>query len=125
MALLDRADLHHAWAVESFKTLAPPLITCECVLAETLHLVSDLAPSVNALVRLYNDRILQVNFDFRAQGPAVFRLVQKYADLPMDLADACLVRMSELHPNCFIWTTDTHFRVYRRLGRQAIPLLSP
>jgi predicted nucleic acid-binding protein len=125
VALLDRADLHHAWAVQCFKALRPPLITCESVLAEALHLLADLAPSVTALVRLHNDGILRVNFDFQAHGPAVWRLVQKYQDLPMDLADACLVRMSELHADCSIWTTDGHFRIYRRHGRQSIPLLGP
>jgi predicted nucleic acid-binding protein len=53
VALLDRADIHHAWAVECFKTLRPPLITCESVLAETLHLLADLPPSVAALARLH------------------------------------------------------------------------
>ena len=125
MALLDRADLHHAWAVECFKELPPPLITCECVLAEALHLLADLSPSVTALARLYSDGILRVDFDFNSHAPAVWRLIQKYRDLPMDLADACLVRMSELHTDCMIWTTDSHFRVYRRHGRQTIPLLSP
>ena len=125
MALLDRADLHHAWAVECFKMLRPPLITCESVLAETLHLLADLAPSVAALARLQRDGILGVDFEFEAHAPAVWRLVQKYSDLSMDFADACLVRMSELYTDCLIWTTDSHFRVYRRHGRQAIPLLSP
>ena len=125
MALLDRADLHHAWAVECFKELPPPLITCECVLAEALHLLADLSPSVTALARLHSDGILRVDFDFNSHAPAVWRLIQKYRDLPMDLADACLVRMSELHTDCMIWTTDSHFRVYRRHGRQTIPLLNP
>ena len=125
MALLDRADLHHAWAVECFKELPPPLITCECVLAEALHLLADLSPSVTALARLYSDGILRVDFDFNSHAPAVWRLIRKYRDLPMDLADACLVRMSELHTDCTIWTTDAHFRVYRRHSRQSIPLLIP
>jgi len=125
VALLDRADLHHAWAVDCFKTLTPPLITCESVVAETLHLLGDLPPSISALVRLYRDELLSVRFDFKAEASAVWRLVQKYGDLPMDLADACLVRMTELHAECFVWTTDSDFRIYRRHGRQAIPLLSP
>jgi predicted nucleic acid-binding protein len=125
VALLDRADLHHPWAVECFKKLLPPLLTCESVLAETLHLLADLPPSVAALARLYSDGIVRVEFDFEAHASAVWRLVEKYGDLPADLADACLVRMSELHSDCLIWTTDAHFRVYRRHGRQIIPALSP
>ena len=74
---------------------------------------------------MHTEGILRVDFDFQAQGPAIWRMVQKYRDLPMDLADACLVRMSELHSDCLIWTTDSHFRVYRRHGRQTVPLLSP
>ena len=77
-----------------------------------------------ALTRLHREGILGVDFEFEAQAPAVWRLVQKYSDLPMDFADACLVRMSELYTDCLIWTTDSHFRVYRRHGRQTIPLLS-
>jgi predicted nucleic acid-binding protein len=125
VALMDRADFHHSWAVECFKTLHPPLITCESVLAETLHLLSDLPPSVAALVRLHRDRILQVDFAFEPHASSVWRLIEKYRDLRIDFADACLVRMSELFADCIIWTTDRHFRVYRRLGRQSIALLSP
>lgn len=125
MALLDRADIHHGWAVECFKTLRPPLVTCESVLAEALHLLADLPASVTALARLHRDRILRVGFEFEPQAPVVWRLVQKHQDLPMDFADACLVRMSELYADCVIWTTDSDFRIYRRRGRQAIPLLNP
>jgi hypothetical protein len=70
---------------------------------------------------LYSEGIVRVNFDFNAHAPAVWRLVEKYRDL----ADASLVRMSELHTDCIIWTTDAHFRVYRRHGRQMIALLNP
>ncbi len=125
VALLDRADLHHEWAVGCFKKLPPPLLVCESVLAETLHLLSDLGPSVAALERLYNEKILQVDFDFESQAAAIWRLLQKYRDLPMDFADACLVRMSELHADSLVWTTDSHFRLYRRHGRQTIPLMAP
>lgn len=125
VALLDRADVHHHWAVECFKILRPPLLTCESVLAETLHLLGDLTPSVEALARLHRDAILLVEFDFQAHAPAIWRLIEKYSDVPMAFADACLVRMTELHAECVIWTTDGDFQVYRRHGRQAIPLLSP
>jgi predicted nucleic acid-binding protein len=125
VALLDRADLHHSWAVDCFKILTPPLITCEGVFAETLHLLADLPQSVAALARLHRDGILRVDFEFKAHASAVWRLIHKYGDLPMDFADACLVRMSELHSDPLLWTTDSHFRIYRRHGRQTIPLLHP
>jgi predicted nucleic acid-binding protein len=125
VALLDRSDLHHSWAIECFKTLRPPLVTCESVLAEALHLLVDLPPSVEALARLHREEIVRVAFDFELHAPAIWRLLKKYEDLPMDFADGCLVRMSELYPECIVWTNDLDFRIYRRHGRQAIPLLSP
>lgn len=125
VALLDRADSHHTWALECFKTLRPPLFTCESVLAETSYLLRDLPRSLEALTRLHRDEILKVAFDFEAHAPLVWRLLAKYRDVPMDFADACLVRLSELHADCVVWTTDSDFGVYRRHGRQVIPTLCP
>jgi uncharacterized protein len=124
VALLDRADSHHEWAVNCFKRLRPPLITCESVLAETSHLLTDLPRSLGALIRLHRDGILKVDFDFEAHASVIWRLVNKYRDVPMDFADACLVRMTELRFDCVLWTTDGDFRIYRRHGRQTIPLIS-
>jgi uncharacterized protein len=123
VALLDRSDLHHAWAVECFKKLRPPLLTCEAVFAETLHLLSDLPSSSRAFARLHADTILTINFAFEDHALAIWKLLEKYRNLPMDFADACLVRMTELQDDCVLWTTDRHFRLYRRHGRQSIPLL--
>jgi len=125
VALLDRSDIHHSWAVNSFKKLRPPLVTCEAVFKETLYLLSDLPPSSQALARLHDDGLLRINFAFEDHAMTVWKLLEKYRDLPMDFADACLVRMTELHDDCQVWTIDSHFRVYRRHGRQSIPLLMP
>ena len=124
VALLDRGDALHRWAVDCFKTLRPALLTCESVLAETSHLLGDLPASIDALARLHREGIIRVDFDFEAHAPAVWRLIRKYSNVPMDFADACLVRMTELHSDCIVWTPDADFRVYRRHGRQAIPLLA-
>jgi predicted nucleic acid-binding protein len=125
VSLLDRSDVHHSWAVDAYKQLKPPLLTCEAVFAETLHLLADLPPSPAALARLYNDGILRIDFAFRDHAQSVWDLLEKYRDLPMDFADACLVRMTELHDDCAVWTTDGHFRFYRRHGRKSIPFLMP
>lgn len=125
VALLDRGDHHHAWAVTCFKTLRPPLLTCESVLAETHHLLRDLPRSLEALARLHREGIIRVEFDFETHASLVWRWLNKYRDVPMDFADACLVRLSELHADCVVWTTDSDFQVYRRHGRQVIPTLTP
>jgi len=125
VALLDRSDEHHAWAVCCFRRIQPPLLTCDAVLAEAWHLLGCAPPSRSTLSIMHGDGVFTSDFDFESNAPQLWKLLHKYADLPMDLADACLVRMSELHADCQVWTTDSDFRIYRRLGRKVIPLLAP
>ena len=51
--------------------------------------------------------------------------MDKYADVPMSFADACLVRMTEILPDPIVITTDADFRIYRRFSRQIVPSLLP
>jgi predicted nucleic acid-binding protein len=126
VAYLNGRDRHHAWAVSTLQQLRPPLLTCEAVLSEAVYLLrSD--PSGGALVMdLVGRGMLQASFDLQSEATAVTSLLRRYRLLPMDLADACLVRMSELHPDCTLVTVDSEFRdVYRRNGRRVIPTLLP
>ncbi len=125
VALLDRSDLHHNWAVQSFKHIRSPLLTCEAVMAETMHLLRKLPPSLKTLSIWHGDGLIRCSFDFQEQAPAVWKLLAKYADTPMDFADACVVRMAEIFPDPRVWTTDTDFLIYRRNARTVIPLLAP
>jgi predicted nucleic acid-binding protein len=77
------------------------------------------------LLELFDRRLVQIDFELSSHQPDVWRLLRKYADQPMSLADACLVRMAELNDHCQVFTTDKHFLVYRRKGRSVIPLLAP
>ncbi len=125
VALLDRSDLHHNWAVQSFKHIRSPLLTCEAVMAETMHLLRKLPPSLKTLSIWHGDGLIRCSFDFQEQAPTVWKLLAKYADTPMDFADACVVRMAEILPDPRVWTTDTDFLIYRRNARSIIPLLAP
>lgn len=125
VALLDRSDAWHSWAVGIFKTLRPPLLTCQAVLAEAWHLLGESGPSRSALARLHKTGVLRVTLDFEPAAAGVWRLLEKYADTPMDFADACLVLLAERTAETRVWTTDSDFRIYRRHGRQAIPLIAP
>lgn len=125
VALLDRSDHHHFWAIECFKILKPPVFTCEAVLAEAWHLLGEASPSRGTLAALCQEGIIRSKFSFQDHAAEVWRLLEKYSDTPMDFADACLVRLSELHSSSCVWTTDSDFRVYRKMGRQAIPVLAP
>jgi hypothetical protein len=78
-----------------------------------------------ALMTLLKRDQLLVAFRFSEHKPAIVMLMQRYADLPMSYADACLVRMTEVFPDPLVLTTDSDFRVYRRNGRQAVPCVLP
>ena len=123
VALLSRRDSHHRWAVTLAPGHAPPWRTCEAVLSEAFHLLGARgAPGLSALLRR---RALTVAFDLDNDVESVLKLLQKYADVPMSLADACLVRMSETLPEPIILTTDSDLRIYRRHSRQMVPCMMP
>lgn len=105
--------------------LRAPLLTCEAVLAEAAFLVRRLDPGGHALMALLDRNAVRVAFRLDEQHPSVARLMSKYADVPMSLADACLVRMTELHPRAVVLTFDQDFRVYRRHDRQVVRMLAP
>jgi len=125
VAYLNRKDEHHAWAVECWDALYEPLVICEAVFSEAIFVLQSDGLSHEPILRLVERGILRVDFVMDDHRADVFRLLRKYQDLPMSLADACLVRMSELTEQSRVFTTDRDFLVYRRKGRHVIPLLSP
>ena len=122
VAFGNRSDSHHAWAVDLARTITEPLITCEPVLAEAaFHLGS--SAYVLALIR---DEMLRVAFDCARNLDQLSSLARRYEDRKPDLADLCLVRMSELYPRHSVITVDENdFRVYRRNKREVIPTICP
>lgn len=125
VAFLNRADSHHAWAMAMLGQIPPPLLTCEAVLAEAWHLLGKASSGQRALLELLRRHTVRVAFDLEEHLSSIQKLVERYASVPMSLADACLVRMSELHADCRILTVDDDFHIYRRHGRQAVPLIIP
>ncbi len=125
VAVLDERDHWHHWAVSQVKLLPAPFLTCEPVLTETFHLLSRTKKGPQQFFELLKRGVLGVDFVLTDHTKPLENLVHKYRDLPMSLADACLVRLSEIHPSAAVLTLDHHFRIYRRNGRQAIPLLIP
>ena len=125
VALLNRRDRHHRWAKDQWAEIAPPLLTCETVLAEACFLVRPFAGGPTAVLEMVRRSVLNVPFRITEETDAVSRLLRKYRDVPMSLADACLVRMAERHPASFVFTLDSDFKFYRKHRRQRIPTLSP
>ena len=122
VAFANRGDRHHEWAVRVAGGVTEPLLTCEAVLAEAaFHLQS--VPLVLAMLR---EGLVTLAFDCREHLPQLEALAQRYSDRQPDLADLCLVRMSELYPHHSVITVDRKdFRVYRRNKRETIPLICP
>ena len=78
------------------------------------------------MIRLVDEGALKLTFDTACNIGRILALMEKYRDLPMDFADACLVTMSEEEKDSLVVTLDKKdFTVYRRYGRQAVPILAP
>jgi len=125
VALVLRTDAMHAWATEQLKHFAPPLFTCDAVLAEACFLLKREKHDPADVVKLARAGLFQVKFDFNREAAAIQELMTNYRDLPMSFADACLVRMTEQHPHASVWTLDRDFKIYRRNRRSSIPLICP
>lgn len=122
IAALNRTDRYHEWACETLAHLGAPFYTCSEVLAEAAAMTGQ----PQTIVEMVEAGELLIDFDLQVQATAVLVLLRKYHDRGMDLADACIVRMSELSRICRVVTVDrTDFSVYRRNGRDIIPILCP
>lgn len=125
VAMLDRDDQDHAWAVREGRRLPPKMLSCEAVLSEVHFLTQDLPEAKARIEDWLADGRLELPFTVRDHHSLVHELMARYANVPMSFADACLVRMSELWPDAPVFTLDSDFRVYRRNKRQSLPLICP
>jgi len=123
VALLSRRDTHHHWAAVQPQRFPPPWTTCEAALSEAFHLLG--ARGAPVLAALLQRRAVIPAFDLGDELEPVLKLLQKYGDVPMSLADACLVRMTETLADPVILSTDADFRIYRRHSRQVVPCAMP
>lgn len=122
VAFLNYDDRYHDWASEIGRAVSDPLLTCEAVLAETAFQVE----SASRVLALLQDGFLKIAFDLPKNLEEVGALAERYRDRRPDLADLCLIRMSELYDNLPVLTVDEKdFRVYRRNGRDVIPIVCP
>ena len=127
VALLDADEAHHDWARGQFDSLAPPLPTCEAVLSETSFLVQRAGADPSIALTLVERGVLRVMqlLESGEDTLAIGGLIRHYRDVPMSLADACLVRRVERTIRASIMTLDSDFHIYRQARRRVIPLLVP
>ena len=121
VAFANARDQHHGWALDVAEDVTEPLLTCEAVLAETAFHVGD----AGLVLEMISEELIRLDFVCNDHLAHLAGLAKRYKDRKPDLADLCLIRMSELHPKHSIITVDEDFRVYRRNKREVIPLISP
>jgi len=125
VGMVDNSDQWHKWVTEQVANLPAPYLTCEAVITEACYLLRDVPNGVKNVFALLKSGALRIAFDLSGEVETVGALMDKYKDMPMDFADACLVRMSELHTDAVVFTVDGDFRVYRKNRRKQIPLVVP
>src|SRR5437667_12509761 len=111
VSILDRDDAHHNWVVEQSTRLFPPFQTCEAAVAEAFHLLRHVPRAWIKLLEMIGGGTFEISFTLWKQTHDVLALVQRYSNVPMSLADACLVRMSEMIAGSTVFTLDGDFRV--------------
>jgi predicted nucleic acid-binding protein len=125
VALHCRDDAQHAWARQQFSRITGPVFTCEAVVAETCHLLARGGHDPAKALALVARGVVKIGMSLADEVGAVQALFERYDNVPASLADACLVRMSELFDRSRVLTLDADFLIYRRHGRKVIPVIRP
>lgn len=125
VAFLNRRDSLHEWTVAQWNQISPPMLTCEAVISESCFLLTETSGASDPVMQLIQRNIITLSFHLDDNIDPVKKLLLKYQSVPMSLADACLVRMSELFSNSCVFTLDSDFNLYRKQGRHIIPVIWP
>lgn len=123
VALLDRSERRHTDCVRAIQGIGAHLLTCEAVVAEACYLLRGVPGAAAAVLANVEKGVFQLPFQLTPEAGEVALLMGRYADVPMDLADACLVRLAELVDTPRILTLDADFRTYRWQRRRVFDLL--
>lgn len=125
VAFLNQSDACHVWAKTQFSLISQPVLTCEAVIAEACFLLRTKKEGAAAILACLQRELIRIEFSLQAEVKAIQNLMNRYANVPMSFADACLVRMAEQTSESVILTLDSDFQVYRKHSRQVIPLMMP
>ena len=125
VAALDGNERHHAWVSDQLQAIKPPLITNEAVLTEASFLLRKKTAGIHKIQDYLSQGVIEIQFCLKDHFGEVFGLIKKYQNVPMSLADACLVYMSSIIPESHVFTLDGDFRIYRQPNRRMIPSIIP
>ncbi|AVH71085.1 type II toxin-antitoxin system VapC family toxin [Nostoc sp. 'Lobaria pulmonaria (5183) cyanobiont'] len=125
VAVINRSDKFYGWTTTQWANIEPPLLTCEAVISEACFLLKKVYGGQEAVINLVKNGVINIPFKLDEEAIIIGELVKTYQSVPMSLADACLVRMSEQHIDSFLLTFDSDFLIYRRDKNQIIPVIMP
>ena len=125
VAFLNSRDRYHEWTRETFAEIEAPVLSCEAVLSEACFLLRNARGGGEAVLKLVDRGLVRLPFRLESETGPVEKLISRYSNVPMSLADACLVRMSEQVSDAILLTLDRDFKIYRKHGRNVIPTRMP
>jgi uncharacterized protein len=107
VAFLMPSDKFHQWAVSSLTNIQYPVLTCEAVITEVCFLLQRVHGGREKALQLVKQGYIEIPFRLYDEIESVEKLMQRYDSLPISLADACLVRMSEIYKESSVLTLDS------------------
>lgn len=125
VAYLMHSDKYHGWAKKRFQEIVSPIITCQAVLSEACFLVRSIPQGRETILEMIERNLIQTEFNLNIEAKALKQFIHKYQSVPMSLADACLVRMSEIYEDSKILTLDKDFAIYRKNKNSPITCITP
>jgi len=125
VAYLNKSDRYHKWAVAQFSQMLPPFYTCEPVISEACFLLQNYKNASSKVFKLLERELIKIPFRLQNEINPIDILMDKYKNIPMSLADACLVRLTEQITDSIICTLDSDFKLYRKEKRKVIPIIIP
>lgn len=125
VAYLNHSDKYHGWAKKRFQEIVTPLLTCQAVISEACFLNRNIPQGREAILEMIERNLVHTEFNLNIEAKALKQLIHKYDNVPMSLADACLVRMAELYEDAKILTLDKDFTIYRKNKSSPLPCITP
>jgi uncharacterized protein len=125
VAYFIRSERHHQWATDRVNETEAPLLVCEAVLAEAAYLLRRHLRARDVLLELIQDGALKIAFRIEEYAGALRGLLRKYSDIPISLADACVLLMAEIHGSHSVLTLDSDFLIYRKSNGSPLLLIHP
>ena len=125
VAALDRSEHHHEACRAVLESMRRPLVTCEAVIAEACYLLRNLPGAPEAVLENIEQGVFQIPLQIAPSAAAIRRIMRKYANRKIDLADACLIHMANELKTGDILTLDHDFEFYRWGAKRSFELLIP